>query len=88
METRSVADVAGPWVDPEFNSSQIQRCRKNWAAPVSEISNYALSTFIRQSIALSLVIPEAKRRLAAGFTDGTELYDEELANALAVAIET
>jgi len=87
METRSVADIAGPWVDPEFDSSLIQRCRTNWAVPVGEISNYALSTFIRQGIALALLIPEAKRRLVAGFTDGTELYDEELANALAAAVE-
>ncbi|MBC3807666.1 hypothetical protein H8K52_09955 [Undibacterium seohonense] len=83
METRSVADVAGAWVDPDFESSLIERCRKNWNVPVGEISNYVLSTFIRQRIALALVIPEAKRRLAAGFVDDTELYDDELANAVA-----
>lgn len=83
METRGVADFAGAWVDPEFESSLIERCRKNWKVPDGEISNYVLSTFIRQRIALELVVPEAKRRLAAGFVDDTELYDEELANALA-----
>ena len=78
MQNRSVADLEGPWVEPELNSSLISRCRSNWSIPVSEISNYVLATFIRQRKALLLVLPEAKRRLAAEFVDGTELYDEEL----------
>lgn len=82
MDTRSVEDVAGPWVDPNFESALIERCRLNWSVPVVKISNYSLATFVRQRIALSLVVPEAKRRLATGYTDGTELYDEELATAV------
>jgi hypothetical protein len=85
MEIRCVADVEGPWVDPEFESSLIERCRRNWSVPVGEISNYALATFIRQRIALKLVVPEAKRRLVIGYIDGTELYDEELATAVSEA---
>lgn len=85
MEMRCVADVAGPWVEPSFESSLIERCRLNWTVPVSRVSNYALATFVRQRIALSLVVPEANRRLVSGFTDGTELYDEELAVAVAEA---
>ena len=53
--------------------------------PVSELSNYVLATFIRQRIALPLVLPEARRRLDARFMDDTELYDEELADAVAAA---
>jgi hypothetical protein len=52
---------------------------------VGELSNYVLATFIRQRRALRLVVPEAKRRIAAGYTDETELYDEELANAVSDA---
>jgi len=83
MEHRSVAEIEGPWVEPDFNSSLIERCRNNWSVPVGEFSNYVLATFIRQERALSLVVPEAKRRIAAGYTDETELYDEELSNAVA-----
>ena len=82
MTHLSVADVQGCWVEPDFDSSLIQRCRKNWSVPVTEISNYVLATFIRQRIALSLVVPEARRRISAGFTDDTELYDEELSVAV------
>jgi hypothetical protein len=85
MALLSVADVQGPWVDPGFESSLIARCRANWSVPVSEISNYALATFIRQRIALGLVVPEAKRRIAVGFVDDTELYDEELSAAVSEA---
>lgn len=85
MENRCVADLEGPWIEPELNSSLIARCRSNWSIPVSEISNYVLATFIRQRKALPLALPEAKRRLAAEFVDGTELYDDELLVAVSDA---
>ncbi|WP_141753251.1 hypothetical protein [Duganella sp. HH101] len=83
MEKRTVADIVGPWVEPAFNSSLIERCRDNWSAPVGEITNYVLATFIRQKIALGLVVPEAQRRIASGFTDETEILEDELALAIA-----
>ncbi|MBZ6072941.1 contact-dependent growth inhibition system immunity protein [Aeromonas schubertii] len=85
MKSLSVADVEGTWVEPNFESSLIARCRSNWSVPVSEVSNYVLATFIRQRIALRLVVPEAKRRIAAGYIDDTELYDEELMVAVSEA---
>lgn len=78
MEVRCVAEFSGPWVEPDFNSSLIDRCRANWSVPVGQVSNYVLATFIRQRIALGLVMPEARRRLETGYVDDSELYDEEL----------
>ncbi len=86
MTSQCVADVEGPWADPDFESSLIERCRSNWSVPVAEISNYALATFIRQRIALVLLLPEARQRIESGFTDGTELYDEELSVAVLEAL--
>ncbi len=83
METKSVADIEGAWAEPEFESSLIQRCRNNWSVPVSNLSNYVLATFVRQRRGLKLVVPEAKRRIELGYMDGSELYDEELSNAIA-----
>ena len=85
METRCVADVVGPCMQPDFESSLIALCREDWSTPIGEISNYALGTFIRQQIALELVLPEARHRIATGFTDDTELYDEELSVAVSGA---
>lgn len=82
METRSVADFEGAWVEPDFESSLIQRCRDNWTTPAGQLTNYVLATFIRQRKALQLLISEAQRRLALGYVDETELYDEELAVAV------
>jgi hypothetical protein len=82
MKAQSVADIEGPWIDPDFESGLIQRLRRNWATPISEVNNEALATFLRQRIALSLVVPEARKRVEAGVDDGSELYDGELANAL------
>ncbi len=82
MNAKSVADVEGPWVEPELNSGLIQRCRDNWSKPVSHVTNHVLATFIRQKLALAIVVPEAENRLKRGFVDDTELYDEELEVAI------
>ena len=83
MSQQSVADVEGPWVDPDFESGLIERCKRYWYVPVVELPNDILATYIRQRIALPLVVAEAHRRLAAGFDDDSEMYDGELANAVA-----
>ncbi|MDX3773865.1 hypothetical protein QE250_07055 [Chromatiaceae bacterium AAb-1] len=82
MEFRSVADIEGPWVEQSIDSGLIQRCKENWHVPISNLSNYALATFIRQKLGLIICIPEAKRRIAIEFTDDTEIYDEELEYAV------
>lgn len=78
METRTIADIEGPWIEQSFDSSLIQRCRANWCIPVTELSNYALATFIRQGFGLQICIPEANKRIASSYSDDTEMYDEEL----------
>jgi hypothetical protein len=82
----TVADVAGPWVDSNFDSGLIRRCKRGWNTPVAELTNELLSTYLRQKIALSLIVPEAQKRIAAKLVDDTEMYDEELQNALKSAI--
>jgi hypothetical protein len=81
----TVADVVGPWVEPDLNSGLIQRCRRGWYTPVAELTNELLATYLRQGIALSLVVPEAKRRIDTHYDDDTEIDDGELARALAEA---
>lgn len=46
------------------------------------LTNELLATYLRQKIALSLIVPEAEMRITKGYVDDTEMYDEELANAL------
>jgi hypothetical protein len=82
MESRSVADVEGPWLDSDFESSLIQNCRRFWATPVPELPNDIVAMFLRQKIALELMIPEAHRRLESGYDDGSEWYEGQLAEAL------
>jgi hypothetical protein len=86
METRCVADIVGPWRQPDFESSLIARCRENWLIPAGELSNYVLATFIRQRIAWDITLPEARRRIATGFLDDTELCDDELFVAVSEAL--
>jgi len=86
MESRCVADFVGPWTQPDHDSSLIARCRGNWSTPLGELSNYGLATFIRQRIAWDIALPEARRRIAAGFLDDTELCDDELFVAVSEAL--
>ncbi|MBX3414233.1 MAG: hypothetical protein KF708_16215 [Pirellulales bacterium] len=79
---KSVADIAGPWVDPDFESGLIQRCRRYWSTPIGELPNQMLATYLRQSIAVGPVAEEARRRLEHQLDDQTELYDGELRAAL------
>ena len=84
-ESATVADVVGPWVDPQWESGLIERCKRGWNTPVAELPNDLLATYLRQKIALSLTVPEARKRVAEKFVDDTELYDEELEEALKYA---
>ena len=81
----TVADVEGPWVEPNFASGLIDRCREGWNTPVTELTNDLLATYLHQKTALALLVPEARKRVAANYTDDTEMYDEELAEALEFA---
>jgi hypothetical protein len=82
METRCVGDIEGPWVEPDFDSGLIARCRQYWYVPVSELPNQAIATYIRQRIALLLMIPEAMMRIEAGIDDDSEWFEGELVSAL------
>lgn len=88
MKEKSVADIEGPWAEPELSSGLIQRCRDNWSKPVTQVTNHVLATFIRQKLALSIVVPEAEDRIKRGYIDETELYDEELEVAVDEATKT
>jgi len=79
---RSVEDIEGPWQEPAFDSSLIQRCRENWRVPVASLSDQMLATFLRQKIAIQLVLPEAERRVELGTHDDSEIYDDELRDAV------
>ena len=88
MKPPSIAEIEGPWCDPGFNSSLIERCKRYWVVPVTEVSDEALATYLRQRIGLAITVPEAKRRVLGGILDGSEMYDGELAQALEAAERT
>ena len=82
MNSRCVADIEGRWVEPDWDSGLIARCREYWNVPVTDLPNGILATYLRQSIALPLLIPEGRKRIAAGFDDGSEMFDGELQETL------
>lgn len=82
LKDKSVADVAGAWVDAACETGLIRRCKEHWNTPVSALPDIMLATYLNQRIATDLVAEEARRRIASGMTDGSELYDGQLAEAL------
>jgi hypothetical protein len=80
---RTVADVEGPWSDPDFESGLVDRCRLYWSVPVTDVPNSILALFLRQRIAVELVKCEAQKRLDSATDDGSEQYEGELAEAVA-----
>jgi hypothetical protein len=43
MVTKSMQDIEGLWIDPDFESSLIELCRNNWNIPISEVTNHVLA---------------------------------------------
>jgi hypothetical protein len=82
----SAADLYGPWIDdPEWQTGLLERLKLWWSVPIADLPDAGLALFLRQRTADGPVLAEARRRLAAGQPDDSELYDGELADAVAEA---
>jgi len=84
-DTISIADLLGPWVEPDWDSGLIERCRKAWSKPLRDLTNQELSTLLRQRIAVEQLLPVASQRVLECIDDDTEIYDGELENAIEYA---
>ena len=87
-DTISLADFLGPWVEPEWDSSLIERCRNAWRKPLRDLTNQELATLLRQRLAVEQLLPIASQRVLDGSDDDTEIYDGELERAIEYARKT
>ncbi|MFO1489122.1 MAG: contact-dependent growth inhibition system immunity protein [Verrucomicrobiota bacterium] len=78
----SIADLLGPWVDPDWESGLVDRCRQAWGKPLRDLSNEELATLLRQKIAVEHILPIAKKRVEEKVDDNSEMYDGELKDAV------
>jgi hypothetical protein len=85
IETRSIADLLGPWQDSDFESGLIQRCKLAWNKPRQELTNEELATLLRQEIATEFILPEARYRLDNKIDDDSEMFEGELREAVQAA---
>jgi hypothetical protein len=79
---KSVADVEGPWSDPQFDSSLIAGCKKYWDMPINELPDLMVATYLNQGFAIKEMLNEARDRIQRGSPDDTELYDGQLAETV------
>ena len=84
-DTISIADILGQWVEPDWNSGLIERCRNAWNKPLRELTNEELATLLRQRFAVEQLLPIASKRLLDGYHDDTEIDDGELERAIEYA---
>ena len=82
QSNQSVANILGPWADPNFESGLIERLRNAWDKPIRDLTNSELATFLRQNIATEQILPIAQGRLTSGVVDDTEIFDGELDEAV------
>jgi hypothetical protein len=78
----SIADLVGPWVDSELETSLILRCKEAWNKPLEQLTNKDLATFLQQRIAAMQILPIAKNRVENNVDDDTEFYEGELKEAI------
>ena len=84
-DTISIADLLGPWVEPDWDSGLIERCRNAWSKPLRDLTNQELATLLRQRFAVEQLLPIASQRVLDGFDDDTEIDDGELERAIEYA---
>ena len=87
MDNISIADILGPWSEPDWDSGLIARLRQAWNKPLRDLSSEELATLLRQRIAVEQILPVAKKRSADIFYDETEIFDGELQEAIEDASE-
>jgi hypothetical protein len=83
----SLAQILGPWVEPDWDSGLIARCRGAWSKPLRELSREELATLLRQRLGVEHLLPLARRKLQET-DDETEMFDGELAEAIEHANRT
>jgi hypothetical protein len=77
-DSKSVADFLGPWIEPNFESSLIARCRAAWNKPFRDLSRLELATLLEQKFVIEHVLPVARKKLQEA-NDDTEMFDGQLA---------
>jgi CDI immunity proteins len=82
MDNISIADILGPWIEPDWDSGLIARLREAWNKPLQDLSREELATLLRQRFAVEQILPVARKRLADGIDDETEIFDGELQEAI------
>jgi hypothetical protein len=88
LDNISIADILGPWINPDWDSGLIARLREAWNKPLRDLSNEDLATLLRQRFAVEQILPIARQRLADGIDDDMEIFDEELQEAIEDAIKS
>ena len=81
----SIADLLGPWVEPDWDSGLIHRCTQAWGKPFRDLSREDLATLLRQRIAVEHLLPIARQRVQSGVDDDTEMFEGELEEAIEYA---
>jgi hypothetical protein len=78
----SVADLLGPWIETNWESVLILRCKAAWNKPLRELTNLELATFLDQDIATERVLSLARIRVESSFEDDSEFYEGKLSEAV------
>ncbi len=83
----TLADILGPWQQPDFESGLIARCRSAWGKPIESLSNLELVTCLQQNLAIKHILPIAEKRLRERMDDESELFEGQLVKTVAEVLK-
>jgi hypothetical protein len=72
----SLFDIFGDWAN--LNISLVERIKKAWKKPLSELTNQELAALLRQRFAVEYILPLARQRIIEEYDDGADGPDGEL----------
>jgi hypothetical protein len=77
----SVEKIVGRWTG-STDTGLMQRCREAWHMPLKELSDLMVATLLNQKIAVPRILIEAEYRLANTDRDDSELFENQLQEAV------
>jgi hypothetical protein len=77
----SVEKIVGRWTG-SADTGLMQRCKEAWDKPLMELSDLMVATLLNQKIAVPRILIEAEYRLANTDRDDSELFENQLQEAV------
>jgi len=74
----SLFDIFGDWTNLGASISFVERIKKAWKKPFSQLTNQEMAALLRQRFAIEYILPLARQRIIEDYDDASDGPDGEL----------